>query len=99
MLLYHNTFPESAAAVVATGFRDRVHFYMTPTRHRGVWFIDKPEFCPDPDDRRSIWLVVDLPDEVVRRYEWVAEGSPYREFLIPAQIVNRYSRPTRVEVS
>jgi len=26
-------------------------------------------------------------------YEWIEEGKPYREFLIPAEIVNRYGPP------
>jgi hypothetical protein len=27
---------------------------------------------------------------VVEEYEWVEEGKTYREFLIPAEVVNRY---------
>jgi hypothetical protein len=35
-------------------------------------------------------LVVEMPENVVEEYEWVEEGKTYREFLIPAKIVNRY---------
>ena len=97
MRLYHNTFPESAEAILASGFRDGVGYYLTPSRHRGVWFIDRPEFAPDPNARRCVWLSVDLPDEVATRYEWVTEGASYREFLIPARIVNRLGRPQRAD--
>ena len=51
------------------GSRDSVGYYLTPTRHRGVWLIDRPDFAPDADPLRCAWLVVDLPEEVVRRYE------------------------------
>lgn len=45
-------------------------------------------------------LVIDIPEEVILFYEWVEEdleGRPfpksYREFLIPAEIANRYGPP------
>ena len=37
------------------------------------------------------------PDEVLAEYEWVEDGKPYREFLIPAEIVNRYGPPELVD--
>jgi hypothetical protein len=36
MRLYHNTFPESAEAILASGFRNSVGCYLTPSRHRGA---------------------------------------------------------------
>lgn len=36
-------------------------------------------------------LAVEMPEETVLFYEWVEEGKPYREFLVPAEVVNRYS--------
>ena len=38
-------------------------------------------------------LSIDIPDNVIADYEWIEEEKPYREFLIPAEIVNRYGPP------
>ena len=35
---------------------------------------------------------MEIAEEVVRAYEWVEEGKGFREFLVPADIVNVYSR-------
>ena len=39
-------------------------------------------------------LTVDIPEERITRYEWIEEGKPYREFLAPAAVVNRFGLPT-----
>jgi hypothetical protein len=33
-------------------------------------------------------LAVDVAPSVVEPYEWTEEGKPYREFLVPAALVN-----------
>lgn len=33
-------------------------------------------------------LSVELDEAVVTPFEWIEEGKPYREFLVPASIVN-----------
>jgi hypothetical protein len=40
------------------------------------------------DDSRTV--VVDIPDDVALRHEWLEEKTGYRRFLFPAAIVNRY---------
>ena len=35
-------------------------------------------------------LAVDIPETMIAEYEWVEDGKPYREWLIPAEILNRY---------
>ena len=39
-------------------------------------------------------LSLEIPGGVVAPYEWVEAGKGYREFLVPAEIVNRYGPPT-----
>ena len=34
-------------------------------------------------------LTCDAPDSVFADYEWLEEGKPYREWLMPAEVVNR----------
>ena len=38
--------------------------------------------------------MLDIPDDVFSEYEWVAEGKPYREALIAADLLNQFGRPT-----
>jgi hypothetical protein len=40
---------------------------------------------------------IDIPESVIADYEWIEAGKPYREFLIPADVVNRYGPPHVVE--
>jgi hypothetical protein len=39
-------------------------------------------------DSRTV--VVDIPDNLALRHEWLEEERDYRQFLIPAGLVNRY---------
>jgi hypothetical protein len=77
---------------MAAGFRDAVGYYMTTTRHRGVWVSDVP-LDGNEGAVGNILLAVALPEDVFARYEWVQTPSfGYREALVPARILNRYPR-------
>jgi hypothetical protein len=39
-------------------------------------------------DSRTV--VVDIPDDLALRHEWLEEDRDHRRFLIPAGLVNRY---------
>ena len=41
-------------------------------------------------------LEIDVPDDVVKDFEWVEAEKPYREFLIPAEVANGYGPPRLV---
>jgi hypothetical protein len=89
MLLYHvSADPE---AILDHGFVDGPGFYRSGKLHRGVWLYDRPiegvEASTAADSRT---VVVDIPDEVALRHEWLEEHRDYRQFLIPAELVNRY---------
>jgi hypothetical protein len=88
MILYHITSSENAAAIKRDGFRDTGGSYMTEgehrgVEHRGVWLFDRP-----PDANEGAWgdtaIAVDLP--------------LYREWLIPAAIINKYWWPITAPV-
>jgi hypothetical protein len=36
------------------------------------------------------YFEVQIERSLVEEYEWIEEGKPYREFLVPATIINRY---------
>jgi hypothetical protein len=84
---YRRTF--YAETIRAEGFRDGEGSYLTASRHRGVWVADR---VLDENEGAvgDVILVLEIPDSVAEPFEWVEEGKPYREFLIPAATLNRY---------
>jgi hypothetical protein len=37
---------------------------------------------------------IEIAEEVVAPYEWVKEGKPYREWLVPAAVLNKAGQVT-----
>jgi hypothetical protein len=72
-----------------SGFRDGRGTYLTSEVWDGVWLSDVPLDPSEGADGVDL-LVIEMPENVVEEYEWVEEGKTYREFLIPAEVVNRY---------
>lgn len=82
MRLYHRTESSYAATILAHGFADGAGMDMT------VWLSDRPLDINEGAHGDAI-LLVELPEEEIVEFEWVEDEKPYREWLIPAQIVNR----------
>jgi hypothetical protein len=67
---------------------------------RGVWLADEPvpfEIDAGGDPVPTVVLTVEIPDDIVARYEVVEsypdeDWRPWREYLVPAKIVNSYLR-------
>ena len=81
-----------ADKILTDGFRDGEGTYMTRTIHKGVWFSD----CPldfGQGAKGDTLLSLEIPSDVLPEHEWIEVGKPYREFLIPAEIVNRLGKP------
>ena len=80
--------------ILTEGFRDAEGTYLTATVHRGVWLADRSLDWNDAGfDASDLSIIeVEIPEEAVTPYEWVEEGRSHREFLVPAEIVNRYPR-------
>lgn len=93
MRLFHRT--DEADAISREGFRDGSGTYMTSSVYTGVWLSDQPLDANEGAGGRFL-LVVEIPEEVVAPYEWVEEGKGYREFLVPANLVNNYG-PSSIE--
>jgi hypothetical protein len=89
MTLYHRTSRESAKQIQADGFRDGVGNYLTENSHSGVWLSNVPL---DENEGASgdvlLEITVSLTEADVSKYEWAEEGKGYREFLIPAELLN-----------
>jgi len=94
MKLYHRT--NAAEAILEHGFKDSSGFYMTDRLHSGVWLSDRPLDDNEGADGDVLFCLA-IPEDVVKGYEWIEEGKPYREFLVPAMIVNAYGKPQVID--
>jgi len=88
--LYHSTTRVAADAILALGFRDATRSYLTDREWTGVWLSDRP-FDETQGARSEALLEVQAPDDAeLTPFEWVEEGKGYREFLMPASMVNAW---------
>lgn len=85
MMAYHRT--AAGQEIMRSGFHDSVDSYMTTRLHRGVWVSDVPLDVNEGASGDDL-IVVDVPDELFARYEWIEDGKPYREALVPARLLN-----------
>jgi len=91
---YHRT--SAAKEILAHGFQDREAVYGTIGAGRtfsGVWLSDRPLDAADCIHGDTL-LAITIPEDVVAEYEWIEEGKHYREWLVPAEIVNSFGPPT-----
>jgi len=90
MQVFHRT--PFGPSILDDGFRDGEGTYMTGATHKGVWVSDRPlDFGQGA--KGDDLLTLDIPAEVLEPFEWIEEEKPYREFLIPAKVVNQYGPP------
>jgi len=87
--VYHATTLANADAIEAQGFRDTTGSYYTSTDHSGVWVSDRPMNEGDGPGLVA-WFQIDVDKATLAGYEWIEEGKPYREWLIPAALVNTW---------
>ncbi len=88
-IFYHRTTPEAAQSILTDGFKDGTGKYLTDEYWTGVWLSDAPL---DPDHPRLsevLRITFEVDDIDFDLYEWPEEHKSYREWLIPAAIVNR----------
>jgi hypothetical protein len=97
MKLFHPT--RHAAEILRDGFGEETGTYLTPTDYSGVWLFDRPPDDQAGDVDPDVIMELEIPEDVVAPFEWLV-GRPYREFLMPARIVNQYGPPrVRAEIS
>ena len=92
MRLFHATSTESAAAIVSEGFKDGEGHFGTNMKHRGVWLSDSPVDVNEGAKADEVVLAVNISKGLVKGFEWIEEGKGFREFLIPAALLNEQGR-------
>ena len=91
MILYHHT--PHAERILTEGFHDEHGYYLLGHRlWSGVWLEDTPAAHDGPG-----WhsLAIEIPDEEAAPFELrdLDKRLPFKEYVIPAEIVNRHGRP------
>jgi hypothetical protein len=87
-MLFHRTSEEAARAIKRDGFRDGTGTYLTDREWTGVWLSDRPADANEGAFGDTI-LRVAIPDDVdLDDFEWIEEGKPIREWLVPADLLN-----------
>ena len=89
IVLFHRTTEEGASAILDAGFRDATGNYLTSQEWTGVWFSNVP-LDVNEGAKGDVLLKVSLSltERDIAPYEWIEEGKPYREWLVPAALVN-----------
>lgn len=85
MKLYHRT--SAPEAILRDGFRGRPE----AKRFRGVWFAEGPLDAQESIGGTTV-LSVEIPEADIASFE-VEQGRSYREWCIPAEVVNRFGPP------
>jgi hypothetical protein len=97
ILLYHRTSTEIARTIIAEGFRDSAEFFENTRTWTGVWFSSSPHTADDGEVALRVRL--DIEEQELASWEWTGEGRDYREWLIPANIVNQRGKIEGLEDS
>jgi hypothetical protein len=87
MKVYHRT--DHANAIQQEGFRDGTGTYMTKNVYTGVWVSDVPLDANEGALGETL-TEMEIPEELFEQFEWVEDGKPYREALIPAALLNEH---------
>lgn len=91
MKLYHPTI--HATEILRDGFGELTGTYVTERDHSGVWLFDRPVDRRMGGGEEAIMLELDVPEAIVLPFETNPVNLPYRQFLIPAAILNLYDPP------
>ena len=82
-----------AESIVRSGFTDVDALLVMGEVHRGVWLTSvPPDASQDAADVGQL-LEIHLPPELATRYEYYEATAPYRQFLIPADVLAEYGPP------
>ncbi|MCH7978592.1 MAG: hypothetical protein IH935_06400 [Acidobacteria bacterium] len=96
MKCYHRT--KYADAILEEGFRDREGNYMTSMILEGVFLSDRP-LDENEGAFGPVVLELDVPESKLLSHELIEDGKPYREFCVPAKLVNQHGPPRIFEAS
>jgi hypothetical protein len=92
-VFYHRTTAEKARQILKNGFKDITSDDSRNPQSRGIWLSDKP--LGDNEGAEGDTLIkvtLDLPEEELEAYKWVEEGQTFREWFVPAELINPHMK-------
>ena len=97
MLIFHTTTSENAEQIRLDGFEDPKEKVVggrvcAPTEE-GTYFADQTMIDNSLDSGASFYFQIEIPENIIEEYEETDEANEtvcYREWVIPAEIVNEY---------
>jgi hypothetical protein len=93
MIFYHRTTKANATRILSGGFRDQAAKYMTDLELTGVFLSDIPldvNAGATLAHDTVLRVTLDISESDLAERELVEEGKGYREWVVPAEIINRY---------
>ena len=88
LLVFHRTTQSAAEQILCSGFLDHTARYLTDREWTGVWVSDRPLDNSEGASGEAL-LQIEVAEPLIAAYEWVKEGKPYREWLIPSSVLNK----------
>ena len=73
--------------ILRDGFRNATGRYLTNREWSGVWVSDRPLDNNEGASGEAL-LQITIAEDLLAAFEWVEEGKPYREWLVPAAVLN-----------
>ena len=92
LVFFHRTTRHNADLILAGGFKDGRGTYLTDQVFEGVFLSDRPLDCNEganSDALLSVTLPLSIAD--LEQYEWREEGKTYREWHVPAALLNEHA--------
>jgi len=97
MLIFHTTTSENAEQIRLNGFVDPQGMVVenhdcVPTEE-GTYFADQAVADGSLDSGASFYFQIEIPEDIIDEYEETDDANEavaYREWVIPANIVNEY---------
>jgi hypothetical protein len=97
--LYHRTTEDTARRIAVDGFRDSQGYWGTENLHSGVWPSDRPlDANEDAVGTALLRIELNKKEHEIAHFEWIEDGKPYREWLIPSCLINELGETVIAEI-
>jgi hypothetical protein len=99
VILFHRTTVKAALGILDDGFVDTSGSHGIGNRLEGVFVADRPvDGNEGTKDDVILKIELSLTEDAIAEFEIVEEGKPYREWILPAKLVNASQVALAVEV-
>lgn len=96
-IFYHRTNVNEGRSIVENGFKNSSGYFLGNRIWTGVWLSSVPLDCDPSKDEALLMVKLEIEPKNLSRWEWTSEGKAYREWLMPASIINRCATVETVE--